>query len=86
MFEECNTLTELNAARIKASSDGIDLITVNNAYNNRRREILDTKKPFVVLTPIVVSPREIKRYSGVPVVGRTSIPGCIQLTDKGFLC
>lgn len=85
MFEECNTLAELNAARIKASSEGIDLIELNNAYNARRQEILTARKPYVQLKPIVVAPKEVIQYCGVPVVGRTQVAGCIQLTDKGFL-
>lgn len=85
MFENCGTLAELNAARIKASSEGIDLITINNAYNARRQDILTTRKPFVALTPIVVKPREVKDYCGVPVAGRSTVAGCIQLTASGFL-
>lgn len=85
MFENCKTLAELNAERIKATSNGEDLIAVNNDYNKRRQEILNTHKPFVELTPIHVEPREVKKYCGVPVCGRTSVKGCIQLTATGFL-
>ena len=85
MFEECKTLMELNAARIKASSDGIDLTTVNNCYNQRRQEILSAKKPYVELQPIVVKARDIQKYCGIPIAGRSKVEGCIQLTPAGFL-
>lgn len=85
MFKECKTLAELNAKRIQATTQGIDLVEVNNAYNIRRQEILTARKPFVQVIPIVVKPKEAQQFCGVPVVGRTNKVGCIELTDKGFL-
>jgi hypothetical protein len=85
IFDDCNTLAELNAERIKATTSDVDLVTINNMYNERRQELLTSKKPFVVLKPVIVKPREVTRYSGIPIVGRTKYPGCIQLTDSGFL-
>lgn len=85
MFKDCNTLAELNAKRIQATSEGVDLIEVNNAYNTRRCEILSTRKPFVVLKPIIVEPRTVQQYCGIPIVGRATEVGCISLTEKGFL-
>ena len=52
MFDNCNSLAELNAARISAtSSDNADIVSINNAYNKRRKEILAAKATFVRLTP-----------------------------------
>ena len=85
MFKDCNTLAELNAKRIQATSEGTDLVEINNAYNARRCEILSKRKPFVVLKPISVEPREVSQYCGVPVAGRSKEVGCISLTAKGFL-
>ena len=85
MFSSCNTLAELNAARIKAAGEGADLMTVNNEYNKRRQEILNSRVSFVRLTPIVVKPRETQQYCGVPVFGRSEEKGVIQFTKQGFL-
>ena len=85
MFEECTSLAELNAARIQATTGDCDLVSINNAYNKRRQEILTAKKPFMELSPIIVQPREVIKYCGVPVIGRSEQFGVIQLTESGFL-
>lgn len=85
MFENCNTLAELNAARISMTNSGAELIDVNNAYNKRRQEILSERANFVKLTPIVVKAREVTRYCGIPLAGRTTEKGTIQFSAKGFL-
>jgi len=85
MFNECNTLAELNAARIKATEESSDLILINNEYNRRRQEILTTRKPFVQLNKIVVKPKEVQQYCGIPISGRSKQTACIELTSKGFL-
>lgn len=85
MFEQCKTLAELNAARIKETSNGTSLVEVNNAYNQRRQEILMVKKNYVKLEPIHVKAREVNKYCGVPVAGRSNKAGCIELTKSGFL-
>lgn len=85
MFEECGTLAELNAARIKAASEGVDLITINNEYNCKRQAILNGKKKFKEIYPIKVKPREVTQYCGVPIAGRAEVPGCIVMTENGFL-
>lgn len=85
MFEECNNLAELNAARIKAANESTDLVALNNAYNKRRQEILSEKKNYVQLKPIPFKTREVLQYCGIPVAGRSPEPGTIVLTEKGFL-
>lgn len=86
MFESCSSLADLNAARAMATQEeGCDLIAINNSYNKRRQEILEQRKPFVVLSPIVVQPREAIPYCGVPVCGPSVKVGCITLTKEGFL-
>ena len=54
MFDDCTSLAELNAARIKAVNSGKDLITVNNAYNKRRQEIMSQRNDFKKLQPIFI--------------------------------
>lgn len=86
MFENCTTLAELNAARIKATTEpDADLITINNFYNERRQELLASRAKYKKLTRITAKPVQPIQYCGVPVVGRSSKKGCIQLTPKGFL-
>lgn len=84
MFESCTTLAELNAARIQAASD-TDIITVNNAYNARRAEILQARANFTRITPVFVTIPEPVKYSGVPVAGYSQEEGVIKLTPAGFL-
>lgn len=85
MFETCNTLAELNAARISATNEGGDLTEINNAYNSRRQEILNSRSKVFHLTPIIIQPDEVTQYCGIPIAGRSSEVGCIKLTPKGFL-
>lgn len=85
MFENCSTLGELNAERIKLSSEGHPLVELNNAYNKRRQEILSSRKPYVELRKIVPAAFTPTQYSGIPVAGYNSKAGTITLTPKGFL-
>lgn len=85
MFKDCKTLAELNATRIKLASEGVDLITVNNAYNVRRQELLSQRKPYTVVTPIVVEPEPVQKFVGIPIAGRNPRPGTITFTERGFL-
>lgn len=84
MFSDCSTLAELNAARIQAAGT-MDIITVNNAYNARRAEILQARSNFTRITPVFVTIAEPVKYSAVPVAGYSQEPGVIQFTPSGFL-
>ena len=85
MFESCNNLAELNAARIQAASNGGDITEINNQYNLRRKEILNAKSNYRKLTAIKVSPRDVNLYAPIPIIGHSDKPGAIFLTSKGFL-
>lgn len=85
MFDDCTSLAELNAARIKAVNSGKDLITVNNAYNKRRQEIMSQRNDFKKLQPIFIKARTVTMFQGVPVCGRSTEPNTIVLTQGGFL-
>lgn len=85
MFEDCKSLGELNAARIKLSSEGVPLVELNNAYNKRRQELLKSRKPYVELTKLIPAAFQPTQYSGVPVAGYSPKAGTIMLTEKGFL-
>lgn len=84
MFENCATLSQLNAERIQLGNS-VDLVTLNNAYNKRRQEIVASRKNTIVLTPVVVKPRAVQQYVGVPVIGKSTKPFTIELTSQGFL-
>lgn len=84
MFEKCTTLAELNAARIEASGKG-DIVEINNAYNKRRREIINTKTTYVQLKPIEATTETLPVMSCVPIAGRSEEAGCIKLVKDGFL-
>lgn len=87
MFENCNTLLELNAARTKECSvDGADIIAINNAYNAQRQEILKNNKlsyKKIEFRPIVAE-KGIP-YVALPLAGVSDKLGVLQLTEKGFL-
>lgn len=84
MFEECNTLAELNAARIKAVSSGADLMEANNAFNKRRSEIVNARKPYKVLTFITNPEPHEDITTFINVIGRVDTPGTIKCTKEGF--
>ena len=83
MFETCNTIAELNAARVQASATN-DLVEVNNAYNKRRQEIINSRPSFVRCKKLTGKPRPVQRCCYIPVIGRSDTPNTIVLTEKGF--
>lgn len=77
MFESCNTLAELNATRMKLI-DSVDTVTLNNAYNVRRTEILNTKPMFTKPNFITIIPAPAQTFAGIPCAGKSTVAGCIQ--------
>lgn len=84
MFEQCNTLAELNAARIKALGT-CTVIELNNAYNVRRAEILQSRSNYTRVNPVYVTIPERAKYCGIPFAGYSQEAGVIKLTQAGFL-
>lgn len=84
MFENCTSLSELNAERIKLSSS-TNIVELNNAYNEARAKIINSRNHYVKLNPILPKLEPVTKYCGVPVVGRSTEEGFIMLTEKGFL-
>lgn len=86
MFREVRTLRDLNAARIRLSSEeGADLMAINNAYNEARQRIMTERKPYNILTPVIVKARDCAVHRSIPIAGPCPVPGTIQLTQKGFM-
>lgn len=85
MFEECTSLAELNAARTKAITQGMSPVEANNAYNERRKQILAQRRNYLTIEfkPIVVEAG--KPFCSIPLVGRCQEVNTIELTDNGFL-
>lgn len=84
MFENCKTLAELNAARIKAVTAGTDITEVNNAYNAKRYSILNQRKPFTLITfKPVPNPKPV-RYQTIPIKGNSLELGTILFDGEGF--
>lgn len=84
MFEECKTLAELNAARIKAVSSGVDITEVNNAYNAARYDILNRRKPFTVVTFKPVPDPQVAIYQTIPIGGMSGEAGTILFDGEKF--
>lgn len=84
MFENCTTLSQLNAERVRLSQSH-DIVEVNNAYNAKRTKILSSRVNYNKLTPVFVTVEPLIKYSGIPVAGRSTEPNTIKLTQKGFL-
>lgn len=84
MFSHCNSLAELNAERIKLSKT-IPIVELNNAYNARRQEVLNSSTSFKRVHPVTVIADNAIKYAGIPIAGRSHKPGCIILTEGGFL-
>lgn len=85
MFAECTNLRDLNAARIKACSEGMPLVEVNNAYNERRKQLMSSSNRYTNIDTVKVeinmpdTPLASLMYLGE---GRT--PGLIEITQKGI--
>lgn len=85
MFENCNTLVELNIARSKLTVSDESIVEVNNAYNKRRREILAKPKNYKQISLIPLQVSEPQMFVGIPYAGESPKAGYISLTEKGFL-
>lgn len=83
MFEQCLTLAELNAARIKATTT-TSVTEVNNAYNKRRTEILNLFTGYKKLQLIPLEIPITDLLSFLPYQGPASVPGHIEWTSTGF--
>ncbi len=83
MFEDCNSLAELNAARVKASTCH-DVMEVNAAYNKRRAEILGASLPYKRVASTAIVRQTPQLMSHLPYVGTSSCPGHIEWTENGF--
>ncbi len=84
MFEDCNSLGELNAKRIQLAATG-NLVDVNNAYNKRRQELVAARNQFKKISPIFVQPRPVQQIMGIPIAGRSKELNTTQLSAEGFL-
>lgn len=84
MFEECKTLAELNAARIKAVTSGVNITEVNNAYNAARYDILNRRKPFTVVSFKPVPDPKPTLYQTIPLGGTSNEPGTIVFDGEKF--
>lgn len=84
MFENCMSLKELNMARVQACSSGVPIVEVNNAYNNRKKELLASN---VVFTQVNVIPVKITKpdcYTATLVYrGQSRRLGVIDITKDG---
>lgn len=84
MFSKCNTLSELNAARVKACAEGTPIVEVNNAYNKRKQEILTTGYNYTRYSTVPVQIEKPGSYiSTLLYKGKSSKPGVIQITKDG---
>ena len=84
MFENCNTLQELNEERVRLSQTMGNVPELNNAYNEKRIKILNSKS-VARLNPIKVMPIKFETSMAIPYAGQTDKPGHIILTGRGFL-
>lgn len=87
MFENCKTLAELNAARIKAYNEpDADIMAINNAYNEARITLMantTTKCKRVKFRKLVIEPGV--KYCALPIAGISQTLGQVQLTAEGFM-
>lgn len=83
MFEECNSLVELNKARADAVKQHLNNIEVNRNYNRRRREIMSAVKTYKVLVRHDGIPKSPVLYNGCGYAGESSIPNTIIISEEG---
>ncbi len=93
MFQECGSLSELNqrrsalVAEISKEPSEIQvakLQEIHNAYNARRKELLNTPNSYKRLNKIKYSRVTPVMYAGVPCGGYSTEQGTIVMTKKGF--
>lgn len=86
MFNSCNTLLELNQARMVAIKAGGDVPTINAAYNIRKKEIMqrrvDYKRIEVHRAPTI----EVSMHIPLPIVGTPDEKNMIEITPNGIRC
>lgn len=87
MFENCNSLLELNQARVKAVKDNPELLeSINREYQAKRTELVQLGPKFKQLKahrPVVEDKQLIM---AIPYLGPCDKELTIKYTKKGFLC
>ena len=67
MFENCNTLEQLNARRRELVQGGTPVTTVNAAYNKARKELMDAKPVFRHVATYFAKPATPRGYVAHPI-------------------
>lgn len=85
MFENCTTLLELSKARFEyVKSMHYDLVDINRAYNEKKKEIMKNAPKFkrlVAIRPVV----DDIMYCGIAYAGENPRELTMTFTEKGFL-
>lgn len=87
MFENCNTLLDLNKARLEAIKKNPDnLMTINSEYQKRRKDVLTSQPTYKSLKPMRPNVVQHPRIMGIPYGGPSDEELTIKYTQKGFVC
>lgn len=86
LFEQCESLSELNARRAQVASNGeISVIVINNAYNRRRAELINTQQNYKKVTPIPLQIESRDPVSSLPLGGYSTKKNTISITSGGIM-
>lgn len=84
MFENCMSLKELNMARVQACAEGTPIVEVNNAYNQRKKELMASSVSFTRVNTVPVTINKPEGYIATLVYrGQSTKPGVIEITKEG---
>ena len=84
MFEKCTTLRELNAARVEEAAKGTNIVEVNNAYNARKKELMNSSVNYTRVETIPVNIETESQYlASLVYKGPSTKPGTIEITPQG---
>lgn len=86
MFENCNSLLELNLRRLELiRSMRYDLKEINASYMQARNNLSIVKKSYKKVTCHRPTLEEVVPYMGIPYVGEPPKELTVVITKEGFL-
>lgn len=85
MFEQCNSLGELNKERQSLIRSGHSVAEVNSAYNKVRKSLMEAVPTFRKIPTYTAVVSEPPVYVALPIIAGQGLPNEIVLTAAGVL-
>jgi hypothetical protein len=85
VFENCDTLAELNQERKRLLSTGVQQVEVNSAYNKAKAALIEKAPSYRHIPTYTGVAEEAKMFLALPVLSEKGRKNEIIITPRGVL-